>query len=331
VAAGESYLLLGPETGEKERFISQLRARIEGAAGEAPEVSTFYTFETQPHAVVALLRNGSLFSAHRIVMYKGIDTLTKKDDVEPVASYLSKPSPDTTLLLIAETPGVDKRIEKALPADRKKIFWELFENQKRSWVTGYFKQAGLSISTDAVELLLEVVDNTTDGLRKECEKLSQFFGEGGTVDEQGIETYIYHSKEENVFTLFDHVAGADLPASLETLQSILLSGDSNAVGLLSGLVWQFRRLLQVHSLLAESYAITDACTKAGIRSKRTQKSYAEAVRNFTARDVEAIMTLLAQFDGELRAARSDQQRLLLELFLYYCIARKGRAPEPYRA
>lgn len=330
MSSSASYLLLGPETGEKERFVAQLRAEKEKAAGEPPEVSSFYAFEIGPAEVVSLLRNGSLFSTHRVVLYKGVDSLTRKDELEPLLAYLGSPNPEVTLILTAETTSVDRRLEQAHTGEQKKIFWELFENQKRGWIAQYFRQAGLRVEPEATLLLLELVGNTTDDLGRECGKLVQYLGKGATVDEQAVETYIFHSKEENVFTLFDRIASGDLPSSIETLQSILLSGDSNPIALLAGLLWQFRRLHQIEMLLHENYELQEACVKVGVRSKRSQKSYAEAVRHYALADAEAIISLLARFDGEVRAIRSDLQPLLLEIFVYCSVARKGKALEPYR-
>lgn len=325
-----AYLLLGPETGEKERFLETLQKQIAKSAGSPPEISSLYTFDTPVADVLAILRNGSLFAAHRLVVLKGVETITKKAEASLLCEYLAAPAPDATLCLLSDSPSVDKRIEKAVPSAAKKIFWELFENQKRSWITKYFRSQGMSVSPDASELLLEMVENNTRDMQRECEKLSLFIGKGGTIEVADVEAYIYHSKEENVFTLFDHVVAADFPGSLETVQSILLSGDANAVALLSGLLWQFRRLHQIKSLIDENYGEVEACMKANVRSKRGQRTYIAGAKNYSAEELENIVTLIADYDGLVRGMRSEVQPLLLELFLYYCIVRRGEQPEPYQ-
>ncbi|HUX19851.1 MAG TPA: DNA polymerase III subunit delta [Spirochaetia bacterium] len=325
------HLLLGPETGEKERFLEGLRAQIAKTSGASPEVTNFYTFDTSVGDVLAILRNGSLFSTHRLVVLKGVDTITKKAETELLCEYLANPAPDATLCLIAETPSIDKRIEKAVPASNKKIFWELFENQKRSWITQYFRSQGMTVSSDASELLLEMVENNTRDMERECEKLSLFCGKGSTLEVGDVESYIYHSKEENVFTLFDHVVAADFAGSLETVQSIVLSGETNGVALLSGLLWQFRRLHQIKLLIEENYGEVEACMKAQVRSKRGQKTYITGTKNYTAQNLEDIISLIARYDALVRGMRTEVQSLLLELFLYYCIVKRGTQPEPYRS
>lgn len=331
MSKGSVHLLLGPETGEKERFLGELANKVEQATGSPPELTTFYSFDTQIADLLALLRNGSLFSTHRIVVLKGVEEITKKGEVELLCEYLAHPAREATLCLISDSPSIDKRLEKAAPASAKRIFWELFENQKRAWLARYFKEARLEISPEACELLLEMVDNSTRELERECEKLAIFFGAGSTISEQDVETFLYHSKEENVFTLFDRVAAGDFADSLEILQKVLLSGEANGVSLLSGLLWQFRRLHEIKTLLDASYSGVEACQKVGVRSKRGQKSYLAGARVYTARDLEGIITLIARYDALIRGARSETTALLLELFLYYCVVRRGREPEPYRS
>lgn len=324
-------LLLGPETGEKERFLDELRAEIEQSTGSVPETTTFYAFDTQIADLLSVLRNGALFAAHRIVVLKGAEEITKKGDIELLGEYIAHPAHEATLCLVADSPSIDKRLDKAVPPKAKRIFWELFDNQKRAWVTRYFREAGITISADASDLLLEMVDNSTRELKRECEKLALFFGAGNAIGEQDVETFLYHSKEENVFTLFDRIAGGDFAGSLEILQKVLLSGDANGVSLLSGLLWQFRRLHEIQSLLGANYSGPEACLKAKVRGKRAQKTYLAAAGNYRAIEIEAIITLIARYDALVRAARSETQALLLELFLYYSVVRRGREPEPYRS
>jgi hypothetical protein len=76
-------------------------------------------------------------------------------------------------------------------------------------------------------------------------ELARFYGEGHIVSETDIDEYICHSREETVFSLFGKIMERDLAASLEILQKLMLSADSSAVQILSGILWQLRRLILV--------------------------------------------------------------------------------------
>ena len=157
-----------------------------------------------------------------------------------------------------------------MPAANRKVFWELFENQKTGWVQQFFRRQQITIEPEAVALLLELVENNTRQLEIVCSQLALYYGEGARIGALDIEQTLSHSKEENVFTLFDRLVLRDLEAGLEVLQKILLSrsDDSDPVQLLGGLLFQFRRLMALHRLLAERYSAEEAFAKLSLRSKR---------------------------------------------------------------
>jgi DNA polymerase-3 subunit delta len=66
--------------------------------------------------------------------------------------------------------GVDKRIERLVPKENKVIFWELFESQKQGWVNNFFRARGLSVEPEAVDFLLDMVENNTRELQAICER-----------------------------------------------------------------------------------------------------------------------------------------------------------------
>ena len=88
----------------------------------------------------------------------------------------------------------------------------MFDNQKQGWVTNFFRQRKITIAADAVEYILDMVENNTRDMRAECERLALFFGPDATIGLESVEQYIYHSKEENVFTLFDRICERELAA-----------------------------------------------------------------------------------------------------------------------
>lgn len=318
------YLLLGPEKGLKNSFLEEIRQALGRSGGEAPEEHRFYSFETPLQDVVALLRNTSLFSANRLVLFFGAEELRKKDDTSLLAQYARNPSPQGVLVLLSDKVSVDKKLSDLVPGAGKKIFWELFDNQKKTWLISCFQRHGASISPEAAELFLEIVENNTQELEKECRNLCSFLGPGARIGSDEIEKYLYHSKEENVFSLFESVVERDLERSLEILNKLLLEGSGQPVQLLAGLLWQFRRLQALALLLAAGGSPADAWRRLGINGKRNQGIYAAAARIFSPQALENIIVLFADFDEELRSAGGELQARLLELFLFSIIRREGR-------
>jgi DNA polymerase-3 subunit delta len=226
-------------------------------------------------------------------------------------------------MLSEEIGRIDKRLEKVVPRENKVIFWELFENQKMGWVQNFFKKRKIRIAPQAVSFLLEMVENNTKELKDACDKLSIFFGEGSEIGYTDVEKILYHSKDENVFTLFDKIAGRDLSASLEILARLLLSREADAVGLLAGVLHQIRKLRSLMLLIEKRYSYQEAFSRVKINSKRLQKIYSVGMQRYSLQELQAIIQLIARFDYRVRSLGSALHRDLLELFLYYVIIRGG--------
>jgi DNA polymerase-3 subunit delta len=318
------YLLLGPEEGEKDRFVQALRKELAAGGGEEPEVHRFYPFDTKMADVLSVLRNGSLFAGRRLVILSCLEQVAGREEQKQLAEYCARPARDATLLLLSTEIKAPAAIEKAVPAENRKIFWELFDNQKTGWIANFFRKRQITLSPEATTLLLEMVENNTRQLEATCSQLALFFGPGARIEPEDIERTLAHTKEENVFTLFDRLAGRDLVAALEVLQKILLSREAEPIQIMAGLLAQFRRLRMLKLLLAERYSLEEAFGRTGIRSKRLQKIYQEAHRRYSLEELESIVVLIGEFDLRLRAARTGLDSFLLKVFLYYLVVRGGQ-------
>jgi DNA polymerase III subunit delta len=317
------YLLLGPEEGEKRQFIDDYIQKAAKKLGEKPEILKFYTFESTMIDIVALLQNGSLFSKYTIVMLFNVETIKSGDDLKILLDYLDHPSETATLFLVSSQfylPG--KKIQDKIPGSNKKIFWELAENRKQSWIHEFFKKHDIQIEQPALAFLLEMVENNTQDLKSICQKLSLFFGSGSIIKEEDLGKYVYHSKEENVFTLFERITQRDFSASIEILHKILLSGESDGIKLLSGLLWQLRKLLEFKRLLKQNFHSYEIFKKLKL-NKKNQHIYSLAHKNYTLKEIVTILVLIFDFDVGLRGVKADMHTMMFQLLLYYIIKKGG--------
>jgi DNA polymerase-3 subunit delta len=122
MSKGSCLLFLGPEFGEKQDAIGEIRRGIHKQSGAPPEETSFYAGETALSEMVSVLRKGSLFADARLIFIKNAELLKKKDEVELLASYMAAPQDDTTLIFISDNTGMDKTLEKAA-GNGKRIFW----------------------------------------------------------------------------------------------------------------------------------------------------------------------------------------------------------------
>jgi DNA polymerase III subunit delta len=318
------WLLLGPELGEKGTFLDTLRKDLAKEAGgrEGIEEYRFYFPETKPEAVVSVLQNGSLFSEIKLVRYEGLDAMKSKSDLSALTDYIKKPAQGAVLIILSDSPVVDKALKEAIRPERQKIFWEMFENRKEEWIQGFFRKEGLSIDADAVETILELVENNTAAFKAECSRLALFFKEKGRIEDVDVESYISHNRDEDPFSLFDRMVTGSLEQALEVLSKILFMREYDPVGVIGSLAWSFRKLASYESLASDTQSEA-AFAALGIRSKNIQKTYREGCKRYPLPVCERIVAGAVETDAALRSGNSAYSSVILELFIYGAMSKKG--------
>ncbi|MDR0497358.1 MAG: DNA polymerase III subunit delta [Treponema sp.] len=313
-ASCNCFLFLGPELGEKFDALNALRTKLQ------TEETGFFAGETPLREIVSFLKNGSLFSESRLVIIKNAEFITKKDELELLVSAILQLEANTTLVLISEETRLDKRIEDAVPRSNKIIFWELFENKKNDWVGAFFRRAGCSIDESGIGTILELVENNTDALSRECSRLILFLGKDKTVTGEVVEQCLSHTREESVFTLFAAIARGNLLLSLEILRS-LSESKLNVQAITAALAWCFRKL---QSYMALSIGAGDAeLRKIGISSSRARSDYSEAAKRWPR--PEGALALLAEYEYLFRSSGSVWEEILLDRLIFHLA--RGMSPK----
>jgi DNA polymerase-3 subunit delta len=322
-AVESAYLLLGPEIGEKNSFIDDIRAAIAKERGAPAEEERRYLPETRPAELVASMRNGSLFADHRLVIYGGLEQLSGKTDAAPLAEYLASPSPGVTLIMASDAVGVEKSLKDAAGEKRTKVFWELFENRKEEWIRAYFRKAGFRVSEGAVQALLDLVENNTEALKAECSRIALFQKPGTEIEESTIDAYVSHNRSEDAFSLFARMAQSGLTESLETLEKILDSKEGEPIGILAGLSWCFQRLDAYHAALASGLSPEEAFQRSNLRSKKQQQLYRDAAKRFPPGHCARTLSRIVDADAALRGAQSGAEALTLQVLVYEAMKKAG--------
>lgn len=334
----ELYLFTGPEIGERNEAIAQLKQDSSKKNGPLDEYN-YYAGETRFADVIAQLQNESLFSSATFIVYKNAELLKTKEDIALLDSWVkgAKGSPNT-LVLVSEENSIDKKIESQVPSSHKKIFWEMFEDRKSQWVHNYFRKNGFSATEDAVESILEMVENNTETLKSECSRFFYCFEKGYEITESDVEKILAHNKEESAFTLFEAMADSSsspaqrFESSLSILQKLRLSKDSNATSIIAGLLYCFRQLRTWHSIHANGAFPDDALLRSsGFYNKTSQKRYSKAAQIWGPGAASSIISLLSSTDMSIREAGTSLTDTSLSMMIYSIVMKNGAYCSEYEA
>ena len=323
------YLYTGPEFGQRNDAIDAVKKSLEQKFGEIDN-HLFYLIETPFSQVMTILQSGTLFSNGVCVVCKNAELLKKKDDIEMLSQWLESPSESSVLILVSDEVSVDNKLDKLVPPENKKKFWEMYESDKLPWISTFFNKTGYSITQDAASLILSMVENNTLALKNECSRLFVLFPKEHEITDEDVESVLIHTREENAFTLFNHIANFSaspqkrFESGVAILQKIRLSKDNNSVMILSGLASCFRILVLWHSLCSGGYEPDDFTFKTkGFTSSTMRKQYRSAAKIWTTGQATAILAILGSTDMEIRTGGSLLEDVLLQKMLYEIIIKKG--------
>ena len=309
ISGGNCFILLGPELGDKLDALNVLRSKFGTARGSETAETSFYAGETPVEEMVSIIKNGSLFCEERLFIIKNAENIKKKDDAELLASAVKRLLPGTTVVLISDETRLDKRIEDAVPKENRTVFWELFENKKTEWLFAFFRRSGCKIDESGIKTILEMVENNTDALSRECTRLILFLGNDITGED--VEKVLSHTREESTFTLFAAIARGNLSLSLEIARSIFASKQS-IQAITIGLAWCFRRLRDYLSL---GSAGDFELKKIGITTSKTRTDYSLAAKRWPKAD--NALALIGEYEYLFRSSGSAWEEILLDRLIIH--------------
>ena len=306
---GGSWLFMGPEIGEKQTAIDEIRKKL------AAEETVYYAGETPVPVMVSDIRNGSLFADSRLFFIKCAEGIKKKEDIDLLSSCFASLPDDTFIIMISEETGIARGLEKAIPQANKRIFWELLDSRKSEWVRNFFRKEGFTISAEGVETILELVENNTSALRQECSRLLFFFDKNREITGEEAEKWLSHTREESAFTLFSRIAAGDFSRSLES-SGILLAAKESPPAIFAALASCFRKLISYLALKEAGITDEGEYRNIGVSSPGAKRDYSAAARRYTSEGAENCLALTAEYDMRLRSASSYPEQILMDEYLY---------------
>lgn len=318
------YLFTGPEIGERNMAVAKIKDSIARQYG-ALDLHNVYAGLTPVSQILSLLQTGNLFNNAICVVLNNAQEITKKDEIEMIVNWAkSSMSFPAFLILTSDEISINKTLENIVPKAQKQIFWELFENKKREWISRFFSKEKMRITEEAIDSILELVENNTEMLKTSCSHLVLFFDEGKNIEAKDIETLLSHTKEETPFSLFDSITYLNLSQSLSITEKLLQIKNTSPIQIIAGLSFCFRRLLDWHAVTKANSVFNEMALKSkGFTSKTAIEQYKRAGKNFSIKDTERILSLLNYIDFEMRLTGVNFQNVLLEHLIYLIIVKRG--------
>lgn len=260
----------------------------------------------------------------------------KKADWDALQSYLEDPSPTTCLTFVnpSADAGLDGRTKtgkllKAYLVQCRKPF----DNRIPQWIRDRSQQYHLTLHSDAVERLMDLLGTELSALDNALQRLSLFLGGGGTVTLEVVNEAISSDRDYNVFELVKLVGMRDFEQALRFLRGALQRGEA-PLKLLGLLAQTFRQLLQARVRFDQgerSLQAFDSFINPKLRYQRERRirEFLDQVQCFSRAELTQALHTMHQTDLALKSTSGLTPELLMErLLMEMCLS--GRGPSPLR-
>lgn len=190
----------------------------------------------------------SLFSDRKLIELR-MPTGKPGEGSKALVDYANNASPDNLLLIICnklESSSTRSKWYKTIEnAGASVQVWPIDAKQLPRWIEQRLASAGLSASSDAVQLLADRVEGNLLAASQEIEKL-KLYTDGDQIDADTVTATVADNARYDIFGLVDRAMEGDAAGSLKMLQGLKAEGSQPTV-----VLWALAREIRTLNLCAE--------------------------------------------------------------------------------
>ncbi len=117
------------------------------------------------------------------------------------------------------------------------------------------KDCGAEIERDAALLLADILNSEPSRMRIEIEKLATYVEKGQSITTNHVEELVVAARKNTVWQLADMLATRRRDSALAFLDNLLREGEE-PIGLVGGITWMYRKLIEARDLPAGTQRIS---------------------------------------------------------------------------
>jgi len=222
----------------------------------------------------------------------------KKDkEKHPLESYFGSPLKSTILVLCYKYKTIDRRKTFAKSIEKNGVLFEsdkLFDNQLPNWIQNFLKKKNYTIRPEAAVMLSEFLGSDLSKITNELIKLAINVPEGTEITPLHIEQNIGISKDFNIFELQRALGRKDIYKSYQIVNYFAANEKENPNQKTIPVLYSyFSKILHYHYL--QDKTKNSVCSALNIHPF-FYSEYQSSARNFGAKKVRQIISLLRKYD-----------------------------------
>jgi DNA polymerase-3 subunit delta len=254
-----------------------------------------------------------MLANRQVIIVEGVESLeklgetTRQEIVEALGEYFESPAPFSLLLFEAATMDRRQKYSKLLAEHALFVELTIGGESAVSLATQMAKDCGAEIQHDAAVLLADILNSQPSRMRIEIEKLSTYVGKGQGIATSHVEELVVAARKNTVWQLADMLATRRRDSALAFLDNLLREGEE-PIGLVGGITWMYRKLIEARDLPAGSSGF-QAARALGMNPEAAETAVRQAHR-IPKKDLLAGLVALAEADSQLKSSNPNPRALM---------------------
>jgi len=269
-----------------------------------------------------------MLAQRQVIIVEGVESLeklgekTRDEIVEALAKYFESPAPFSVLLFEASSMDKRQKYSKLLAEHALLVELTIGGESAAALAAQMANDCGAEIDRDAAALLAEILNSEPSRMRMEIEKLATYVEKGQRITSAEVEGLVVAARKNTVWQLADMLAGRRRGAALEFLDNLLREGEE-PIGLVGGITWMYRKLIEARDLPAGTSGF-QAARALGMNPAAAETAVRQAHR-IPKKDLLAGLVALAEADSQLKSSNPDPRALMEFLIVQLASPRAASA------
>jgi len=254
-----------------------------------------------------------MLANRQVIIVEGVESLeklgekTRQEIVEALGEYFESPAPFSLLLFEAATMDRRQKYSKLLAEHALFVELTIGGESAASLATQMAKDCDAEIERDAAVLLADILNSEPSRMRIEIEKLATYVGKGQGIATSHVEELVVAARKNTVWQLADMLATRRRDSALAFLDNLLREGEE-PIGLVGGITWMYRKLIEARDLPSGTSAF-QAARALGMNPEAAATAVRQAHR-IPKKDLLAGLVALAEADSRLKSSHPNPRALM---------------------
>lgn len=254
----------------------------------------------------------SLFSGRKVIEIELVNGKISEQGGKLLTELANDLTPDNLLLLHGDK--LETRVTKKkwfTSLDKQGIYVAIYDVEGRhlsQWLTQQARQFGLSLTPDANQYMVTILEGNLLAMSQELEKFALLYP-NQQLDIEQVEALTIKQAKFNPFQLIDTLLSGNFKKLLLMLESLSHDG-VHASQLLWILHKEISQLAQMHEQMAQGVDFNQLCKDYRIWDKR-KPIYQQAINNTSLSNVYIALSRLADVDQQIKSSSEFDDMLLI--------------------